>query len=60
MGSASTKTGVAPCFIIEKAGEIMVNVGIMTSSPFVMPIAFTAMSKAAEPFATAIPKFRFT
>ena len=38
----------------------MVNVGIITSSPLSIPIAFTAISKAADPFATAIPKSRFT
>ena len=57
LGSESTKTGLAPLFIIAKAQEIIVNVGIITSSPGPIFKAATAISNAAVPFEQAIPYF---
>ena len=54
-GSASTRTGVAPAYMTASAQEMIVNVGIMTSSPGPTPSALTAISSAAVPLLTAIP-----
>ena len=58
--SQSIKTGFAFCFITEIALEIIVKLGIITSSPFFIPRAFTAISSAAVPFDTATEYFLLT
>src|ERR1035438_6387515 len=59
-GSESTRTGVAPACTMAAAQEMMVNVGIMTSSPGPRSRAVTAATRAAEPLQTAMPYFRPT
>ena len=56
--SQSTSTGVAPLSITGVTQEIIVNEGIMTSSPVERSRAFTAQCRAAVPLETAIPCFR--
>ena len=59
-GSASIKIGVAPELMTAETQEIIVKVGMMTSSPSLIPNAFTAISNAAVPLETATPYFLFT
>ena len=56
-GFASTKTGTRPYCMTAKGQEIMVNVGMMTSSPGLKPNTPIATSKAAVPEETATPYF---
>ena len=56
-GSESTSTGIPPALITADAHEIIVNEGMITSSPFFIPTAITAASSAAVPLQTAIPYF---
>src|SRR6185436_10633742 len=56
-GSQSTQTGVAPARTTAAAQEMMVKLGMITSSPGPMPSAATASSRAAEPLLTATPNF---
>ena len=58
--SASTTTGVVPDLAICITQEMIVNVGMMTSSPGPIPRASTAMSIAAVPLATATACLRPT
>jgi len=58
--SQSIKTGFACCLITASAFEIIVKFGIKTSSSFLIPSAFTAISRAAVPFATVIEYFLST
>ena len=51
--SESINTGLAKFLIIEFAVEIIVNVGIITSSFFFNSKLLTAISKAAVPLDTA-------
>ena len=53
----SIKIGVASCLITASALDIIVKLGIITSSPFFILIALRAISKAAVPFETATEKF---
>ena len=55
----SIKIGVAPNLITANAFEIIVKLGIITSSPFFIPTAFNAISKAAVPLETATEYFLF-
>src|SRR5206468_1161141 len=59
-GSQSTSTGVAPARIIAAAQEMIVNVGMITSSPFPKSKAATEASRATEPLQTDTPYFRPT
>ena len=58
--SQSTSTGLAFCLITANALEIIVKLGIITSSFFLIPKALIAISKAAVPFETAIENFLLT
>ena len=52
--------GFAPALITEEAQEIIVNVGIITSSPGPIFRADTAKSNAAVPLEQETPYFRLT
>src|SRR5260221_94863 len=58
LGSASTSTGVAPARTTASAQEMIVNVGMMTSSPGSRASASMANSNAAVPLLTATPYAR--
>src|SRR5688500_5130841 len=60
VGSQSTRTGMAPARVMAEAHDMIVNVGMMTSSPGSIRSAATAASRAAEPLQTAIPCLRLT
>ncbi len=47
--------GIAPAVTTDCAGEMMVKLDIITSSPLPIPKAFIAISNAAQPLLTAIP-----
>ena len=51
----STNIGLAPLLIIAWRGEIIVNVGSITSSPGPISKALIAISSAAVPLLTAVP-----
>jgi len=53
--SESTRTGFNPNFIIPIIDEIIVKVGIITSSFFLRFKLFKAISNAAVPLETDIP-----
>ena len=53
-GSISTKTGMAPTYLIASAVAINVNGVVMTSSPSPMPSAINAKCRASVPEATPI------
>ena len=55
--SQSIKTGFAFCFITAKAFEIIVKLGIITSTFFLIFKALIAISRAAVPFETAVEYF---
>ncbi|MNK65515.1 hypothetical protein D3C87_848120 [compost metagenome] len=59
-GSESTRTGLAPARMTAAAQEMMVKVGMITSSPSWIPKAEMAASKAIEPLQTAMPCLRLT
>src|SRR5450756_108752 len=50
----STKTGVAPAYLIAFTDAMYVSVGTMTSSPGPIPRATSAKCKATVPFETAV------
>ena len=58
--SQSTKTGLAFCLITASAFDIIVKLGIITSSFFLIPRALMAISKAAVPLDTEIENFLLT
>ena len=57
--SQSIRIGLAFCLITANAFEIIVKFGINISSFFLIPKAFTAISKAAVPLETATEYFLF-
>src|SRR5687767_2072040 len=58
--SQSTRTGIAPSRDTAAAQEMIVNVGMMTSSPKPRSSAAQAASRAADPLQTATPCLRPT
>ena len=54
----STKTGTAPTLLIADTVGIAVFETVITSSPFLIPMALKAIIKASVPLATAVPYFR--
>ena len=54
-GSASTSTGFAPRWVMTFAVAIMVNVGMMTSSPGPTPATYRASCSAVVPFVHEMP-----
>src|SRR5574341_172666 len=57
-GSESTSTGTPPLYSTASAHEIIVKVGMITSSPGLRPRQATAACNATVPLLTAIP-YRF-
>ena len=57
-GSLSTNTGVAPARMTAAGQEIIVNAGMITSSPDSRRRAVTAASRANDPLQTATPNRR--